>query len=282
VPPHKTKLGINKDIAMTFKTKKRISERNAYNMILAMAFHGNHYNDIHGNIRTVSDVKAHYAQNSREFKCVVAFCRDFTQSVPLYENLLGAQWTTQGVTVSRPSHITGEYEPLIDGDGVYNESDYWANFEISKEDFDNAIISGRWERFLAAVNAGIAAVEAFLNHQYMIRLRVEGNDPALRDNIETKIKSWPIKLTGHAFDLSGRPWSSFSMLKKLRDDGFQHRKSTSTGITRSEHLSLLNEYKQAVPRLLFDLHVHFGERCPSSIIRCAYYPEIEVESRKDT
>lgn len=266
---------------MAFRAKKRISERNAYNMVVSMALYGNHYNDIHGNIRAVSDVKAHYDQNGRDFKRVIAACRDFAESVPFYENLIGAQWTAEGVTVSRPSHITGEYEPVVSGDGVYNESDYWANFEISKEDFDSAITSGRWERFLAAVNAGIAAVEAFLNHQYMVRLRVAGNDPALRGNLEEKMKTWPETLTGRSFDLSNRSWSSFSKLKKLRDEGFQHRKSTSTGVTRKEQLALLNEYKYAVPRLLLDLHIHFEERCPSAIIRYAFYPEIEFESPKD-
>lgn len=263
---------------MAFRTKKRISERNAYKMILAMAFHGNHYNDIHGHIRAVSDVKAHYAQNGRDFSRVVAHCRDFSQSVPIYENLFGAQWTAEGVTVARPNHITGEYEPVVSGDGVYNESDYWATFEISKEDFDRAIQSGRWERFLAAVNAGIAAVEAFLNHQYMTRFRVPGDDAALRENLETKMKTWPAEMTGDAFDLSGRSWASFSKLKKLRDHGFQHRKAITTGISRKEHLALLNEYKQAVPLLLLDLHVHFGVRCPSAIIRYAFYPEIEMNS----
>lgn len=264
---------------MAFRPKKRISERNAYNMIMAMAFHGNHYNDIHGNIRAASDVKAHYAQNGREFSRVVAHCRDFTQSVPIYENLIGAQWAAEGVTISRPNHITGEYQDIVSGDGVYNESDYWATFEISKEDFDNAIESGRWERFLSAVNAGIAAVEAFLNHEYMTRLRISGEHPALRENLEVKIKTWPAKLTGSAFDISGRSWASFSKLKKLRDDGFQHRKARSTGMSRKEYVGMLNEYKLAVPRLLFDLHVHFKVRCPSAIIRYAYYPEIELESR---
>jgi len=263
---------------MVFRTKKRISKRNAYNMILAMAFHGNHYNDIYGHIRTVSDVKAHYIQIGDNFSQVISRCRDYSQSVPIYENLVGAPWTTMGVTVSRPNHMTGEYEPVVSGDGVYNESDYWATFEISKEDFDNAIESGRWERFLAAVNAGIAAVETFMNHQYMTRLCVSGDDAALRENLETKLKEWPALLTGNAFDLSGRSWASFSKLKKLRDDRFQHRKAITTGISRKEHLVLLNEYKQAVPRLLLDLHIHFGVRCPSAIIRYAYYPEIEIES----
>jgi len=263
---------------MTFRVMKRISERNAYNLILAMAFHGNHYNDLHGYIRTVSDVKEHYAQSGRVFTRVVANCRDYSQSVPIYENLIGAPWSAEGVTVSRPNHITGEYEPVVSGFGVCNESDYWATFEISKEDFDSAIQGGRWERFLAAVNAGIAAVEAFMNHQYMTRMRVPGGDVALRERLETKMKEWPAMLTGKAFDLSGRSWASFTKLKKLRDDGFQHRKSINTGISRKKHLELLNEYKQAVPRLLFDLHIHFGVRCPSAIIRYSYFPEIEMKA----
>lgn len=261
---------------MAFRAKKRISERNAYNMILAMAFYGNHYNDIHGHIRTVSDVKAYYSQNGREFSRVVTLCSDFSQSVPIYENLLGAQWTTEGVTVSRPNHMTGELELIVSGDGVYNESDYWATFEVSMEDFVSAIDSGRWERFLSAVNAGIAAVEAFLNHQYLTRLHVAGGDANLKDNLESKIKTWPKKLTGREFDLSGRSWAEFLKLKKLRDDGFQHRKAISTGVSRKEHLAFLNKYKQAVPKLLLDLHLHFGVRCPSAIVRCAYFPEIEI------
>jgi hypothetical protein len=35
----------------------------------------------------------------------------------MYENLIGPKWTTKGVSVSRPSHITGEYKELISGDG---------------------------------------------------------------------------------------------------------------------------------------------------------------------
>lgn len=267
---------------MAFRLKKRISEQNARKMILAMAFHGNHYNDTHGHLRTVSDIKAHYAQNGYDFPRVISQCRNFSQRVPVYENLIGAQWTVEGEgAVSRLNHITGEHDLVFSGDGSYSESNYWASFEISREDFDSAIKSGRWERFLTAVNAGIAAIEAFMNQEYMIRLRVPKEDADLRKDLETKMKTWPARLTGNAFDLSGRSWASFSKLKNLRDNDFQHSKAVTTGMSRKEHVGLLNEYKQAVPRLLFDLHVHFGVRCPSEIIRYAYYPEIEMESRAD-
>ena len=267
---------------MAFQAKKRISERNAYNIIVTMALHGNHYNDVQGNIRTISDIKAHYQQNGRKFKDVVSECRDYSKNVPIYENLIGAQWETRNATVSRPSHVTGEYEPVVSGDGTYNESDYWANFEISREDFEQAIKSGRVERFLSAVNAGIASVEAFLNHQYIVKLHATSDNPALRESLEHKMKNWPETLTGTAFDISTRPWGAFVELKRLRDDGFQHRKTVSTGITRNEHLRLLNLYKVAIARLLVDLHIHFGHRCPAAIIRCAFHPEIEIADRKET
>ncbi len=81
--------------------------------------------------------------------------------------------------------------------------------------------------------------------------------------------------------LPGHPWAAFRKLKSLRDEHFQHRKSTSSGIGRNEHLALLNEFKHAIPRLLLQLHIHFGVRCPAAIIRFAYFPEIERAPRTD-
>jgi hypothetical protein len=261
---------------MSFKSKKRISERNSYDMIVSMAYHANHYNDIHRHIKIISDIKAHFKQNGKDFKQAVLKCRDYSEHVPMYENLIGAQWHTHGVTVSKASHITGGYEPVISGDGTYNQSDYWANFELSKEDFENAISSGRFERFLSAVNAGISSIEAFLNHQYMVIYKLGSEEPELRETLEFKMKNWPEKLVGYRFDLSTRTWGAFVELKNLRDERFQHRKTISTGIAKSEHLNLLNMYKIAIPKLLFELHVHFGQRCPSAIIRCCFHPEIEL------
>lgn len=266
---------------MTFRAKKRISDRESHKLVLAMALHGNHLGSLDGNFRNVADVKAHCAQNGIDFAQLTRGARDFSKHIPLYENLIGAQWVAEGVIASKANHITGDQEVVVNGEGIYNESNYWANFEISREDFDSAIESGRWERLLSAVNAGIASVEAFLNHQYMIRFRVAGDCPDLRDSLEKKIKEWPEMLSGRPFDLSGRPWALFCKLKKLRDDDFQHRKSVSTGVDRKQHILCLNDYRRAIPRLLLDLHVHFNVRCPSSIIRYAHYPEIEMAPRRD-
>lgn len=268
-------------MSAVFKAKTRISERSSYNLIVAMAKHGNHYKDLNNQIKAMADIKAHFQQNGLDFHKCVAGCRDFSKSVPMYENLLGAQWTTKGVTVSRPSHITGQYEPLVSGDGTYNESDYWANFEIAKEDFEHSLTSGRYERFLAAVNAGLAAIEAFLNKQYMVRAKVDSRDPELRKDLDWKVDEWPVRFTGTPFDKSTSSWNSFVELKKLRDEHFQHRKSVATGMTRNEMLRLLNMFRKGIAGLLYELHVHFEERCPTWIIRYAHYPEIELARDDD-
>ncbi|MCJ7692553.1 MAG: hypothetical protein MUO22_03960 [Sedimentisphaerales bacterium] len=236
-------------------------------------------NDSHGNIQTISDIQAHYRQEGLEFKKVINECRDYSKSVPIYENPIGTESQTAQATVSRPSDISGEIEPAFSGNGAYNESDYWANFEISREDFEQAIISGRYEHLLSAVNAGVASIEAFLNHEYMIRLGATVDDLVLRESLEPKMKSWPEILAGSSFDLSTRSWGPFVELKRSRDDGFQHGKPVSTGITRHEYLKLLKLYNVAIARLLVDLHIHFGHRCPTAIIRCAFHPEIELANQ---
>lgn len=261
---------------MRFRQSKKISERNAYNMVVLMAMHGNHFNDIYGNIKTVNDIKEHYLQNGYEFKKVVSDIRDFSKRIPVYENLIGSQTFIQGVTVSKQSHITGEFEQVISGDGTYNDKDYWANFDISHEDFELAITSGKLERLLSAVNAGIASIEAYLNLKYMQFYRVSSDAPSLRDPLEEKIKNWPKIFTGASIDLSTRSWASFVAMKKLRDESFQHRKTVSSGILAIKHLKLLNMYKLAIPKFLLELHIHFSEKCPSSIIRYVFYPEINI------
>ena len=168
-------------MSSVYTARKRISERESRNLIVAMAIHGNHFNDPMRALKTTASIKEHLSQAGLSFKSCIRQCRDFSRSVPVYENLVGPTWTTTGVTVSRTNHISGEYEPLISGDGTYNESDYWAAFEIAIEDFEQSLRTGKHERFLAAVNAGIAAIETYLNRQYMIRLKRDKSDTNLRE-----------------------------------------------------------------------------------------------------
>ena len=244
-------------------------------MVLAMAMHGNHNKDIHRNIRTVANVRDHFAQNGMDFKAEVAKCRDFRHHVPMYENLMGAQWTTQGVTVSKPDHVTGEFKEIVSGDGTYNEADYWALFDLAREDFDQALETGKYERFLSAVNSGLASIETFMNHQYLVRTGSRQDDEALKRDIEAKIDDWMPLFTGKRFDKGQREWAAFKELKNLRNEDFQHRKSIASGITFRQLVELLNDFRYGICRVLMEFHVLFGHRCPTAIIRYSHYPEIE-------
>lgn len=257
-----------------FQKKKRIPERDAHKMIVLMAKHGNHYKDIHGVIKSVKYIKDHFKQNGMSFSKEVSRCRNFDNSVHLYENLLGAQWVVQGASVSRYDPISGEQKRIISGNGVCNESDYWANFDIAREDFEDAIKLGKYERLLSAVNAGLAAIEAFLNQEYMRRLRVTNEDPALQKELESKFTEWVPKFTGQKFDKSHKAWAHFKELKKLRNEGFQHRKSLVTGVTFEKFEKELNMFRTGICQILLDLHILFNVRCTTWIIRYSFYPDV--------
>ena len=51
-------------------------------------------NDNHGNIQTISDIQAHYRQEGLQFKKVINECRDYSKSVPIYENPIGTESQT--------------------------------------------------------------------------------------------------------------------------------------------------------------------------------------------
>lgn len=111
---------------------------------------------------------------------------------------------------------------------------------------------------------------------FLLAPQCDGTDPELRKNLEWKIDNWSYDFTGTRFGKSTSVWSTFLELKRLRDERFQHQKSVASGISRKELLSLLNKFKHGIAGLLYELHVHFGQRCPAKIIRHAHYPEIEI------
>ena len=261
------------------KAKFRISERSSYNMIIAMAMHGNHNKDIYRNIKTVANVEDHLSQNGMTLKAEINKCRDFKQHVPLYENLLGAQWTTNEASVSKVNHSTRKYQEIISGDGTFNEADYWVLFELAREDFETSIKTGRYERFLSAVNSGLAAIETFMNHQYLIRTGCDADDAELKNDIEKKVSEWVPMFSGKTYDKSKHEWAAFKKLKALRNEDFQHRKSVTSGITFRALVDLLNEFRYGICKVLMELHILFEHRCPTIIIRYAHYPEIELIKR---
>jgi hypothetical protein len=244
-------------------------------MILLMGKIGNHNKDPKRLLRNDADIKKHYHQNGIRFDEVVERCRIFSNNVPFYENILLAQARTHGMTVSKVDPSTGKYEPVVEGDGVFNQKDYWNSFDLAVEDFENSIEGADYERFLSAVNCGLSSIEAFLNYQYLHKTSKDHEPEALRQDLIWKFDTWIPQFTKTSFDKSKSHWMNFKMLKESRDNKFQHRKSTASGITYSDMEKFINLFRSGVCRVLLELHLLFNERCPTKIIRYSYYPNIK-------
>jgi hypothetical protein len=258
-----------------FHIRPRISERAAYDLVAAMALHGNHGTHMVMNLHTVKDIRDYCSRHGMEFKAVVSACRDFTKPIPFFENLARAQRTTENVSVSVRDHITGEWVQVAPSGGMFNLEDYWALFEHAQEDFHLALQNATYERFLAAVNLGLAAIEAFMNQQFMVLAAVRSDDEALKSDLEKKIIEWIPRFTGNRFETGSRDWAAFKLLKTCRNEDFQHRKSIASGIGFRQLVDLLNQFKLGICRVLLKLHQAFSRRCPACIIRYSYFPQIE-------
>lgn len=258
-----------------FRVKKRLSERDAYNLVVGMALYGNHNLDPNGALNSVAGIEEHFSQAGLKFKHVVSRCRDFEVHVPMYENVIGPTWTNIGASVSRQDHLSGEWKVISEADGTYNDADYWAFFNIAVEDFHSALASARYDRLLSAVNAGLASIEAFLNEQYIRRMLVPNTDPSLKSSLEWKIDNWVPELTGIRLDKGGRNWAALKKLAQDRNELFQHNKAMTTGIAFKQLANELNLFKYGISRILLELHVAYQVRCPTAVLRSAYFPEIE-------
>ena len=119
-------------------------------------------------------MKRHLKQNGYDLDELVERCRNFKTLVPVYENLIGAQFIVgaDGDETSFKVKVidgeTGHEINVLEGEGIVNLKDYWRCFELSVSDFEQSIISENYDKFLSAVNSGIASIEAYLNYQYLL------------------------------------------------------------------------------------------------------------------
>jgi hypothetical protein len=249
-------------------------------MIVLMALHGNHNHHLLQPINSEADVVAILNASGCPIGQLEEKCRYFDQSIPIFENLLGPVWKASGVTISRVNPATGQRAQLNTSDGLVTESDYWARFQISVEDFEQAILKENPDRYLAAIAAGTAAIEGFCNYQFLKK----GNNAEsgeIREPLDWKFENWIPRFTNRKLDKGRKSWERFKRLRQLRNDEFQHPKAMWSARNFSDLPSLFNDYRWGICRLLLELHVIFRERCPSRIIRYSFYPSIYWQKDDD-
>lgn len=186
-------------------------------------------------------------------------------------NLIGPTWIGQGVKVSRMDPATGQEKVLLDGDGQYHTANYWAKFDQSFADFERAVKDGNHELLLSAFAKGQAAIENFLNVLDI---------PGIKDcSVEEKLKkAWALRPQSVAWDSARakEPWCSFMEVKRIRNKQEIHNKEGAGGFKFSEMLTHFQLYSRGIAKTLFELHKLTRQRCPASIIRAAYYPDIAL------
>jgi hypothetical protein len=208
--------------------------------------------------------------------------RDFSTRIPQFENLLGSTWELEGVTMSRVDLSTGE--PISSGKspGVYSSEGYWASFEAAVAARDRSIDERSLNEIQNAFVRGCSSIEGYILMKSDMWNRRNPNDQLVdtrefKTSFDDKIERWIPKMSsGRKLDRSTNHWSDYKRVRGIRDHMTIHPKSPGVGATFDELAEMINLFRTGVAGFLIDLHDHFGDRIPATIIRARYAPLVEV------
>jgi len=262
------------------KFNTRISRRDAQNMILLFAKHGNHYHNT--NFHSDADVKRAFALKGRDFEKLVIECRDFQKTVPFFENLIGStMYSAGGSSLARVDNESGATDLETQGPGTIVLNAYWAKFEAANDAIDQAVDKSSYTDFQSAVVEGIASIEAYI--QYRVEYwnkhhpQQELQDSAVNKvPFDDKITQWvPLMTAGKLLDKSTAVWDHFVKLREIRDNVAIHPKSSGYSTSYEKLAEQINFFRTGIALLLVNLHLLFGDKIPAKIIRAAYTPDVE-------
>ncbi|MBW2028402.1 MAG: hypothetical protein JRJ31_04930 [Deltaproteobacteria bacterium] len=246
-----------------------------------LAKHSNHGDKV--TFRTDADAKRYLAQRSIDFQTLVGQYRNFNESVPYFENLVGSIWSiSPGAKVGLVDRQTGEKKFEVHGPGTISMSTYWAHFETAWKARNNAVERISFPELQVAIVYGVACIEAYINHRVELWNRDNAQDrlidsPTNKVRFDDKIDVWIPKMTGgKKLDKSAPNWMHFQELRKVRDHLSIHPKSVGFDSSFWELAEKINNFRTGIAGFLIQLHVLFNERIPAIIIRAFYAPEVEV------
>jgi len=229
----------------------QISRRKSQEMIFLFARHGNHFCDL--NFKSDADLKHYLSSKGFEFENLVEHCRSFENPIPIFEK------------VEHPGSLV-----LLD---------YWAIFETAVEARNRAIEKVSYPEFLTAVSFGIASLESYINYRVELwnRSHVEAqrmDSKAIQISFDEKINTWlPSMADDREFDKNTVEWGHLNDLRNICNEAVIHPK---TGFSLVHFAENINLFRSGIAGILIQLHLFFGDRIPSVIIRAAYTPDLEV------
>lgn len=260
-------------------TSNRISSSRAKKMILDMACNGDGSKD--HNITNVAELEEFYKNQGTTLKKICDSCRDFNESIPLLENLIPHNWMalSGSFSVKQDNDILS----TITGPGRISLNPYLSQLEDAISAIKKTIDSDDVSQFQHALILGISSIESYVNEKIDYWNR-KNPDQKLIDNksnkvsFEDKIDKWIPLITGKRLNKGTSIWSNFKEIQKFRDSKIIHQKSDAGTITYSEIADLLNKFRLGIAGLLKELHLIFGSRVPSIVIRAQYAPDITLKS----
>jgi len=271
-----------------FYFEDKRTRRATHDMILMMIKHGNH--GVRQRFVSDADAKRFFKSNGYYWDDLVQKCRKPNEIVPLVENLIGSTWI---VPHGKAAIVTGaatdnEKEiASVEGPGTLTTSTYLQLFENVVNNFHRCMESASFGDFQSCVSNGIASIDAYIAHRVWLYNSGQPSEPLIdnkRNKVsqDTKIDEWIPKMSGgKPLDKSKANWQDFKRLRAIRDELAIHLKQPALSINYRELGELLNLFRSGIAGLLIDLHLLFGERIPSKIIRYAYLPDINLVETED-
>ena len=267
-----------------FQVERR-TRKEARDMIMAIARHGNHYWDREwGVFTTTRHVERFLAAYDLTLAGLIETLRDKDASGNPFENRLGSGWTVSGggggaivgYTDSEGNEVVRMEEP-----GSFSTATSTALFEKAVDDFERSISKMSYVESLSCIASGTASIEAYVFQKtYQRNIRNPGkelvDDKNNKVSFEDKIKVWVPMMAGKKLNLGDKNWAHFQRLKRVRDTEHTHTKSPALNITYRELCKLLNLFRGGIAGMLLDLHVLFGDKTPSKVIKYAYHPDIKL------
>lgn len=293
--------------------RPRISRRASHDMILMLARHGDHpAQDMRG--WTDADVKRFFELNKdrvggdgnyTDFSDLVERCRQWDEPVPFVENFMHSTFHTitsgdSKVRVSRVDLVSGREDAVVEGPGILTLSAYHERFRSAWEARERAIQRTSQTDFHTAAALAVTSVQAYVDHQaerwnrdhpeQLLQdpktvIGPDGTSRTMWVRFEEKIDVWlPAMTGGQRIDKGSKEWRNFLHILRIRDDFAVHPKTSAYGTTLADLARDIQCLSTGPAKVLIKLHLIFGDRIPSRIIRASFAPEVELasEARQDS
>jgi hypothetical protein len=268
-----------------FRIAAKRNRQAAREMIINMAKYSNRPFFIPDTFDTDEEVWDFFARKGWDRNALVEKMRNRDEQLPFLENLIPPGFSIRGAPGSRASlRGPGEEEmAVVEGESAHlTSSAYRSRFEQATTHLRRCVDSMNNEDYLSGLGAGIASIEAYIDHRAELYNEQHPVEEKLVDSkqspvhFDTKAKQWIPQMTGgRGIDLGRKNWSDFKYLRQYRNDYTAHPKEHSYLVSYSDLCKRLNLFRTGIAGLLLDLHILFGGGAPSTVVRYAYLPDIE-------